>query len=119
MRLSEHFDSWEFACRCGCGQMQVDPRLVAALEALRGALGLPIRINSAYRCKAHNKAVGGVTESQHTRGRAADITVEGMAPEEVAAAAEKIEGFSYGGIGRYKTFTHVDVRTSGKARWRG
>lgn len=44
------------------------------LDPLREAWGKPIAVNSGYRCRALNKAVGGVPSSQHMRGEAADIT---------------------------------------------
>ena len=46
---------------------------VLILEPLRAAINKPIRINSGYRCKELNKAVGGVPESHHLQGLAADI----------------------------------------------
>lgn len=46
---------------------------VLILEPLRIAIGQPIRINSAYRCKAVNTGVGGVSTSYHLLGLAADI----------------------------------------------
>ena len=45
------------------------------LDPLREAWGGPIRVNSGYRCRELNKAVGGTPSSQHQRGEAADITV--------------------------------------------
>ena len=45
------------------------------LDPLREAWGGPIHVNSGYRCRALNKAVGGAAGSQHMRGEAADITV--------------------------------------------
>ena len=48
--------------------------LVAAiLDPLRTACGKPIRISSGFRCPALNRAIGGVANSQHMRGEAADI----------------------------------------------
>lgn len=47
------------------------------LEPLRVAMGMPIRISSGYRCDALNKAVGGVYNSQHLKGQAADICIDG------------------------------------------
>ena len=44
------------------------------LDPLRQAWGRPIIVNSGYRSPAVNRAVGGVPNSQHTRGEAADIT---------------------------------------------
>lgn len=47
------------------------------LEPLREAMGEPIRISSGYRCERLNRAVGGVANSQHTKGQAADICIDG------------------------------------------
>lgn len=46
------------------------------LDPLRKAMG-PITINSGFRCAALNKAVGGVSNSQHCKGQAADISIKG------------------------------------------
>lgn len=47
------------------------------LDPLREAYGMPIVVNSAYRCAKLNRAVGGAARSQHCKGEAADIrTVE-------------------------------------------
>ena len=45
------------------------------LDPARCILGLPIRINSGFRCLIHNTAVGGAKNSQHTLGQAADLSV--------------------------------------------
>lgn len=117
--LTKNFSRKEFACKCGeCSSNYIDIRLVKGLQALRDLIKLPIIINSATRCPKHNKSVGGVPNSQHVLGRAADIRVEGMSPSVVARKAEQVEVFRNGGIGVYSTFVHVDVRGH-KARWRG
>lgn len=116
--LSKNFDKEEFACKCGCGLCNVSTKLVKALQRLRDKLGMPITINSACRCDKHNKAVGGVAGSQHTKGTAADIRVEHCSSRDIALVAETIPEFKTGGIGEYKSFVHLDVR--GKAaRWEG
>lgn len=56
------------------------------LQPLRDHLGRPIVISSGYRSPALNRAVGGSPNSHHMQGRAADITVPGMKPREVALA---------------------------------
>ena len=116
--LTKDFSRDEFKCKCGCGANYIDMRLVKGLQTLRDNLGKPVIINDATRCPKHNKEVGGVTNSQHILGKAADIHVNGVSPEALADAAEKIPVFLNGGIGRYATFVHVDVRGH-KARWRG
>jgi hypothetical protein len=47
------------------------------LEPLRVAMGEPIKIGSGFRCEALNKAVGGVYNSQHLKGQAADLCIDG------------------------------------------
>ena len=109
--LSKNFSKAEFACSC-CGQVHVEPTLVAGLQALRERIGKPIHITSGYRCPKHNAAVGGVPKSQHLLGKAADIHVDGMSPAELYHQAAAIPAFHDGGIGLYpdQHFVHVDVR---------
>lgn len=114
IKLSSNFNSNEFDCKCGkCKKTIIDKKLINSLQLIRNHFGKPIIINSGYRCTEHNKAVGGVSNSQHTRGKAADIVVKGIEPREVAAYAASI---GVNGIGVYKTFTHVDTRAN-KAFW--
>ena len=47
------------------------------LEPLRVAMDEPIKIGSGFRCKALNKAVGGVYNSQHLKGQAVDLCIDG------------------------------------------
>ena len=47
------------------------------LEPLRVAMGEPIKIGSGFRCQQLNKAVGGVYNSQHLKGQAADLCIDG------------------------------------------
>lgn len=54
-------------------------RLVTAiLDPVRAVMGIPITVNSGYRSIALNKAVGGVKDSQHTKGLAADLVCSDM-----------------------------------------
>ena len=85
------------------------------LQKIRAHFGKAVIINSAYRTTAHNKKVGGTSNSQHLYGTAADIKVSGVAPKLVADYAETLLP-NTGGICRYSSFTHVDVRKE-KARW--
>ena len=111
-QLSTNFNALEFQCGCGvCPETLINLDHIAKLQKLRDNLNATIHINSAYRCHAHNKVVGGETHSQHMIGNATDIRVTGMTPDEVADACEGFDG-----LGRYNTFTHVDSRGS-RARW--
>ena len=116
MYISEHFQRHEFACNCGCGFDTIDAQTLAVLEVVRRHFKAPVIVNSAARCPIHNRNVGGAPNSQHLDGRAADIKVKGVSPDAVADfIADILE--DAGGIGRYDTFTHVDTRTAGPARW--
>lgn len=114
-KLSKNFTVKEFACKDGSDYILIDTELVKLLQKIREHFGNPVTINSAYRNAAYNKKVGGVANSQHTKGTAADIVVKGVEPREAAQYAEGLAQDKYG-IGLYSTFTHVDVRTS-RARW--
>jgi len=107
--LSKNFKGYEFACKDGSDKYLVDPALVLILQKIRDHFKVPVIINSAYRTAAHNKKVGGATNSNHTKGTAADIEVKGIAPLKVAQYAESIGVL---GIGWYKNFVHIDTRTS-------
>lgn len=112
--LSAHFTDSEFSCHCGCGAKDVAPKLVKVLELIRVHFGVPVHVTSGRRCTNWNAAVQGVKNSQHLKGKAADIRVDGVLPSVVADYVETI--LPRGGIGRYHTFTHVDVR-GWKKRW--
>lgn len=114
--LSAHFSKSELACRC-CGELILDPPLIDALEQLRELAGKPIRIHAGYRCPAHNQEVGGVTDSEHTRGMAADVAIAGLTLQQMYELALQVPAFREGGIGVYDgDFLHVDIRKH-SARW--
>lgn len=116
MQLSKHFERHEFACRCGCGYDTVDTELIKILERIREYFSVVVTVNSGTRCEQHNRAVGGGRMSQHLLGKAADITVKDAPPNIVARFVERVCPDT-GGVGRYKEFTHVDVRET-KSRWK-
>lgn len=116
--ISRYFKRKEFECKCGkCGQDTVDAELLAILEDVREHFGKPVIINSANRCPAHNKKVGGASRSIHITGKAADIVVKGVSPDIVHSYLDSKYPNQYG-LGKYKTFTHIDSRGY-KARWNG
>lgn len=116
-KVSANFRVREFACTDGSDPIFIDTELVKVLQKIRTHFGKSVTITSAYRTPPKNKAVGGEKYSQHLYGKAADIKVAGIAPKSVSAYAEKLLP-GKGGIGTYKTFTHIDVRAT-KARWKG
>ena len=85
-------------------------RLAAFLEEVKTVLGgKPIMVNSAFRSKAVNDAVGSKDTSQHRVGCAADLRVPGMTPDEVVKAviASKI-GYDQV-IREFDRWTHISV----------
>lgn len=91
------------------------------LQVLRDHIGKPIRVISGYRSPTYNRKIGGARKSQHMTAKAADIKVTGMHPDEVREAILSLikEGKMHvGGVGRYTTFTHYDIR-GWNARWSG
>lgn len=115
--LTKNFKVREFACKDGSDVIFISMDLVEVLQKIRDHFGKPVNINSAYRTPTYNKKVDGATQSQHLYGMAADISISGVSPKEVAAFAETLLPKT-GGIGIYGSFTHVDVRAA-KSRWNG
>jgi uncharacterized protein YcbK (DUF882 family) len=116
-KLSTNFKVKEFASKDGSDAVLVAPRLVMVLQSLRSHFCAAVTINSGYRTPQYNAKVGGVTDSQHCYGTAADIVVRGKTPAQVAAYARQLMP-DWGGVGKYASFTHIDVRET-KADWTG
>ncbi len=118
-QLSKNFQAWEFGC---CSEdIKIDTGLVAYLQKIRDKFG-EVHISSGYRCPVHNVAAGGSPVSNHMKGMAADIWVEGMLhePRKIARYAEQI---GVPGIGLYEGskgqwFVHIDTRAK-KCYWEG
>ena len=122
--LSKNFHVREFQCKDHSDPIFIDDELVTLLQKIRDHFGKAVNINSAFRTASHNAKVGGSRSSQHLLGRAADIRVQGVSVEDVAAYAESLMP-DWGGVGRYPVkagratgWVHVDTRAD-KARWRG
>ena len=85
-------------------------RVAELLEQVKSALdGKPVMVNSAFRCKQVNDAVGSKDTSQHRVGCAADIRVPGMTPDEVVKAI-MAAGLPYDQLIReFDRWTHISV----------
>jgi hypothetical protein len=131
-RLSPNLTTEEGRCRCGCGlgdKVEDYPLdFVALLQAMRDIKGAPIWVNSWLRCVQYNALVGGVANSAHPRGTAADLGARNAADRydlivlAILAAIRELHhlpGIDWHlvfmtirdvvrGIGVGKTFVHVD-----------
>ena len=121
-RLAPDFKVRELRCKDGTDTVMVDEALTVVLQCIREHFGKAVTITSGYRTAAHNAAVGGAKSSQHLLGRAADIRVEDVSVEDVAAYTESLMP-DWGGVGRYPVkagratgWVHVDTRAN-KSRW--
>lgn len=79
----QYFKRDEFRCKCGgkyCNGFPAEPKeqLVRIADQLRKNLGVPITIVSGLRCPTWNQIQGGVADSQHQYGEAADIYCSGI-----------------------------------------
>ena len=85
-------------------------RLAEFLETVKGVLGgKPIMVNSAFRSKVVNDAVGSKDTSQHRVGCAADLRVPGMTPDEVVKAIIA-SGIGYDQVIReFDRWTHISI----------
>lgn len=110
----KYFKMSEFECRDGClmpasARENIEALVENVLDPVRERFGKPIRVNSGYRCPKHNAEVGGVPNSQHMRGEAADIR-----PREVGKIIEQLGNFDQ--LIYYPTFVHVSWKRVGKNR---
>lgn len=118
-KLTSNFRVKEFACRDGSDVVLIHPMLPLVLQCVRMHFKAPVTVNSGYRTVPYNQKVGGVANSQHCLGTAADITVSGHSPKEVASFLRELMP-DWGGVGIYskQNFVHVDMREE-KADWNG
>ena len=110
-RASAHFLMDEYACDCAgyCDgwPAAMDPELLEKVETLRCYFDQPIIITSGVRCERRNAEVGGIPNSWHLSGHAADLYCPGVPYDEVARAAREL-GL---GVIEYpdRQFDHVEI----------
>lgn len=116
--MAKYFQLSEFQCKC-CGALPpqgIDGKMLKLLEVLdsiRDSIGEPIIITSGYRCPSHNAAVGGVSNSLHVAGCAADIICPSVGVNDgVKLLGNIARRFGANGVGYYykQGFVHVDIR---------
>lgn len=127
-RLSDNFTLDEFtrsdtASRLGIinepGEKELSALRVLVsrtIQPLRDALGVAIHVNSGYRCPRLNKVVGGVPTSQHQKGEAADLSINGKASDILEALENNNIPFDQAILYRKQNFLHVSLKLDGVQR---
>jgi uncharacterized protein YcbK (DUF882 family) len=100
-----YFKISEFDCP-HCGKNEMDQNFINRLDKAREYAATPFIISSGYRCKKHNKEVGGSESSSHLKGLAADIVVVHSVQRYKILMGLIGAGFSRIGLG--ETYIHVD-----------
>lgn len=121
VRVGNFFEAWEFRPNIGqYGYRSTDPwvidyDLIVGLDTMRKLLGRSISVQSGYRPAYYNSQLAGsASDSQHIRGKAADISTSGVEYATLAGLALLV-GFR--GIGVYSSHLHVDTRDGDIAMW--
>lgn len=91
----------------GSGERMMNRAFIAKLDRIRERVGFPLIINSGYRTPEHNARVGGMPNSAHLRGHAADIRALTDGQRRAIAQAAIAEGITR--IGWARTYIHLDV----------
>ncbi len=134
--MTKNFSRSEFACKgaaCCDNSAPISAEHVEKLQALRTYIGLPLRVTSGFRCKKHNKTVGGSVTSQHILGLATDITCASLSAQELITKVVEFDtrtldaldlvsdlgNFVFSGIGFYpdQNFIHLDSRAGEQHKW--
>ncbi len=127
--VSKYFSESELNCKCSkCKGKPIPPKVLVNLKIVcleldeyREEIGKPIHVDSAYRCKEHNKAIGGVENSAHIFGYAIDVNIDGMTSGKMFEMFSGLNSLQAGrlkpktrfkGVGLYpnsRHFCHVDM----------
>lgn len=95
----------------------IEALVTEVLDPARRKYGKPVVVNSGFRCPLHNRTVGGVANSQHTRGEAADIKPvhgSGFTVQDLGKVIEELGKFDQ--LIYYPTFIHVSWKKNGPNR---
>ncbi len=127
--ITKNISRYELACSCGCGDDTADFETINVVQGVchhfakkLGVDRVKLIITSPYRCLKYNRlpvshgGPGSNDNSQHPKGRALDIQLGGVSPKDVYDYLHETYPARYG-VGSYPSFTHIDTRTDGPARW--
>ena len=120
IKIADNLHHYEFQCRCrheDCTYTLVSQDVLSGWNAIRKAIGKPLKINSGYRCQKHNSDpnVKGVPTSRHKSGHAIDIYyghLEKHEKEEIIRIAK----LYFDVVIVYDTFTHLHMEPDNNDR---
>lgn len=122
-KITAHFHSTEFRCKCGCGKIYIEKKLVENLEKLFDKLNASkCIISSGYRCPSYDKSkkIGGNGKGQHTKGKASDCVYydkKGKIIPSKIVVCVAYDSKLFNGIAKIdKNYVHLDTRILGKYR---
>jgi len=101
------FQGWEMACRCGCGLIILQPKLLLLEYITRTEFCEPVDVHSWNRCLTHNRAVGSKDNSFHRFGKAID---KSPSRGPITPRFIEINQRYYPCVIIYDTFLHCDIR---------
>lgn len=113
--LSKYFQPSDFTCSC-CKVDLTTQEAKDRLLAYREKVGIPMIIDSSYRCEKHNTDVGGAKDSQHVHGTAFDIRWSHLTGAQKHSML-KVALEMFTGVGLHKAFIHLDVRRGDRLIW--
>lgn len=111
----KYFKKSEFTCKCGCKGNNINMNLVQILDNIRNHFGKPAIITSGCRCKKHNQKVGGVQNSRHIIGKAADFYIKGISVKELLDYTKKLRKkgmirYTYTNNTNMNGVVHIDIK---------
>jgi len=120
----EYFSIEELSCKCGCGRWDMNADFMGLLVRLRKYRGVPMVLNSAFRCPDHDSKVG--TSHQpgkgpHTTGHAVDVAINSTEARDFLKALDIVGGFTGVGLNIKEGtspnswFIHIDNLTTAEA----
>lgn len=104
----EYFTPGEFACKCGCGACEMKEAVVRVADRVRKHFDSPARVSSGRRCKTHNAAVGGVSNSRHLEGKAIDFAITGKSASQVLSYVKQQPEIRYA-YAIDGSYVHMDI----------
>lgn len=117
--MSKNLSKLKYSCPCGCRFSSIHQKVLDAVFDVEEHFGKKVQVVTACRCRFFNASYpGAARDTLHPEGKAIDIRIEGVEPEELFVYLSEKYPSKYG-IGLYQTSgsVHLDIRPY-RARWK-